>query len=127
MYPTYPPPSTAKPSAILSNVQPQLGPSLLPLLPLVRFGGALGDTFGDALGGRLASGFAAALLDRGPSPSYRFHVSMRRMSKLSLSSPVSALKPRYETDGNATAPSVKHSVQSPSLLYCSSSLSDSSW
>lgn len=70
---------------------------------------------------------AAAL----PPMLYRFLALTEMMSWLSLSSPVSAEKPRYETAGMAMLVSgafrVKQLVQVSSDLYCKSRVRDLSW
>src|SRR5690606_12394684 len=53
---------------------------------------------------------------------YRFRARMEMMSWLSDSSPVSALKPRYEICGRAGGSFVSKHVVHPSFLYCSASL-----
>lgn len=58
---------------------------------------------------------------------YRLRALTETMSKLSLSSPVSALKPRYATGGTLKLGISKHVVYSSSDLYCSSSFRNESW
>ena len=129
--PTYPPPHTAKKSTILTNVQPH--PDLsegsrLSLFPLDFFGGCLRDFAGSPFPPPLFPALPPmSPPGRAGGDEYKLYMSSRRMSKLSLSSPVSALKPRYETEGRLTAPMSKHVVHSFAALYCSSSFSESSW
>jgi hypothetical protein len=58
---------------------------------------------------------------------YMFLVATEIMSWLSDSSPVSAEKPRYVTDGSLTDGTEKQGVHSSSFLNASSSVSDLSW
>jgi hypothetical protein len=58
---------------------------------------------------------------------YKFFVCTEMMSWLSASSPVSALNPRYETEGIFTSPSVKQLSHLVSSLYCKSRVRDLSW
>lgn len=62
---------------------------------------------------------------------YRFSALTEMISWLSLSSPVSAERPRYATEGMAklesSAERLKHSVHESSVLYCSSRDRDLSW
>jgi hypothetical protein len=70
---------------------------------------------------------ALAPVEPCPLCAYRFFVDTEMMSWLSASSPVSALKPRYATEGILTSPRVKQFSHFSSDLYCRSRVRDLSW